>query len=176
MWSVWSFISIIFLNPGSHPFGIFMPFSTMAHGFIVALKLLVPKKRRRSPFSLLKTKYVGLQVAGCERRYRSKSSPTRETPTVPHRGHTGPNARWWTFWGRRECSWGSGILILREWAQVGIILLLALPAFSINFVCPFFHFWTWKLGNSNHFPSSSSSNLQGFFFATASREPLLFAS
>ena len=54
-------------------------------------------------------------------------------------------------------------MVLREWAQVGIILLLALPAFSINFVCPFFHFWTWKLGNSNHFPSSSSSNLQGFF-------------
>ena len=46
MWSVPSFISIFFLKPGSHPFVVFMPFSTIGnHGFIVALNKPKPKKQ-----------------------------------------------------------------------------------------------------------------------------------
>ena len=152
-----------FLN---HGFGVFMPFSTMGnHGFIVALKLLLPKKKKSiSTFEDEICWFAGRRVrAEVSIEELAHQRDPHRPPPLPHR----TKCTMMNFLGAERV-----LLRIRNFGLTGMGSSGNYSPFSpscffnqfCKSVCPFIHFWTWKLGNSNHFPSSSSSNLQGNFF------------
>ena len=170
-----SSISIIFLN---HAF--FLRWGN--HGFIVALKLLVPKKQQKS-ISTFEEQICWF--AGC--RVRAEVSieelahqrdPHRPPPLPPRPKCTMMNfAEVGRVLLRMMGNSTMLFLVLQGWAKTRIIPLLALPTFSVNFVNEFALFFIFRPGNwETQSLSPPPPPTYKDFFATVSRESLLFAS